>query len=74
MLTILCVHYIIIVHKLTCTRMHAHAGSSGSVTFVNVPQRDPDNRFYFLRVVGATADGQRTVIRRGVRVGELSGL
>ena len=59
-------------HILTHTHTHTHyTGSSGSVTFVNVPPRDENNKNYFLRVVGTTADGQRAVIRRAVRVGEL---
>ena len=52
------------------TQYSVHAGSSGSVSFVDVPQRDENNRVYNLRVVGKTADGVRTVIRRRVRVGE----
>ena len=49
---------------------YARAGSNGTVTFVDVPPRDENNRVYNLRVVGKTADGVRTVIRRRVRVGE----
>ena len=48
----------------TCT------GSSGSITFANVPLRDGNKTLYTLRVVGRTADGVRTVIRRRVRIGE----
>ena len=49
---------------------YACTGSSGSVTFVNVPLRDMNESLYTLRVIGRTADGVRTVIRRRVRIGE----
>ena len=47
-----------------------YPGSSGTVTFENVPPREDKGGVYNLRVVGMTADGVRTVIRRPVRVGE----
>ena len=58
-------------HSCLYTQTH-YTGSSGSVTFVNVPPRDENNRNYILRVVGTTADGERVVIRRAVRVGEFN--
>ncbi len=50
-----------------------HAGSSGSVTFKNVPPRGETNVPYSLRVVAVNADGLRTVTRTSVRPGELTG-
>ena len=45
-------------------------GSSGTVTFADIPPRDEKNRVYIIRAVGRTADGVRTVIRRKIRVGK----
>ena len=56
--------------KHICT----HTGSSGSITFENVPPRDEKNRPYFLRVAAVSTDGLRTVIRTRIRPGELQGL
>ena len=49
-----------------------HTGSSGSVTFKNVPPRGERNGPYSLRVVAVNTDGLRTVIRSSVRPGELT--
>ena len=57
-------------HMHTYMHTRTHTGSNGTVSFVNIPRRDENNRVYNLRVVGVTADGVRTVIRRPVRVGE----
>ena len=50
-----------------------HTGSSGSITFKNVPPRGERNGPYSLRVVAVNTDGLRTVIRTSVRPGKLTG-
>ena len=56
--------------KLNGDCFKSFTGSSGTVTFENVPLRNINNKAYHLRVVGETEDGVRTVIRRPVRVGK----
>lgn len=55
-----------------CNTVTVHTGSSGSVTFENVPRRGERNGPYSLRAVAVNADGLRTVIRTSVRPGELT--
>ena len=50
-----------------------YKGSSGSVTFRNVPPRGERNTPYSLRVLAKNTDGLRTVIRTSVRPGEKNG-
>ena len=53
--------------------MNTHIGSTGSMTFTNVPPFESDfDRPYILRVVARTADKRRAVIRRVIRIGMLS--
>ena len=64
-------HAVIVYSLLDMIFVCVYTGSSGSVTFRNVPLRGERNTPYSLRVLARNTDGVRTDIRTSVRPGEL---